>query len=129
MLKYSHSCTLCLKAVWENVYRLFRCLSVSHNVRDQISSCFLHTRSAQITAHSNATKPLAVAMATNPLQPIRTPPLPYPLATAAAQKLCELARHPILQRAMCIAFIFFPRQLPVCLQQGKSFSFKPPPHF
>lgn len=29
---------------------LFRCLvCLTHNVRDQISSCFLHTRSAQIT--------------------------------------------------------------------------------
>ena len=35
-------------------------------------------------------------MATGPLQPIKTPPLLSPLATAAAQELRERARHPIL---------------------------------
>lgn len=75
------------------------CSDVCLSVRDHIGSCFLHPRSAQITPHSNATDPLAVAKATNPLQPIITPPIPYPLATAAAQKhmviLWRCRRHSI----------------------------------
>lgn len=46
-------------------------------------------RAADRTAH--ATKPIAVAMATGPLQPIKTPPLLSPLATAAAPELRERA--------------------------------------
>lgn len=67
---------------------LFRCPSRTMS-RDQISSCFLHTRSARIS-HSARThtatlpKPLAVVMATGPPRPIKTPPLLSPLATAAA---------------------------------------------
>lgn len=39
-----------------------------------------YTQRADITPHSNATKPLSVAKATNPLQPIITPPF-HTLAT------------------------------------------------
>lgn len=59
-------------------------------------------RAADHTAH--ATKPIAVTMATGPLQPIKTPPLLSPLATAAALELRERARHPILRRAACFYF-------------------------
>ena len=58
-------------------------------------------------------------MATNPLQPMRTPPILYPLATAATEKLSERARHPTLQRAVCVCVL--------CCASLSPFFFFPPP--
>lgn len=65
-----------------------------------------YTQRADHTAHGNATKPLAVVMATGPLQPITTPPLLSPLATAAALERRERARHPVFCIVQCFFFLF-----------------------
>lgn len=62
-------------------------MSVSQCQRSDQQLLPPYTQRADHTAHSNATKPLRVVMATAPLQPIKTPPLLSPLATAAAPGL------------------------------------------
>lgn len=110
--KYLQSCTACLGAVCLKtrlcaVYSVV-CLAQCQRSDQQLLPPYTQ-RAADHTAH--ATKPIAVVMATGPLQPIKTPPLLSPLATAAAQELRERARHPILRRAMC--FHFYPQLLVV----------------
>ncbi len=105
-IKYLQSCTACLGAVCLKT-RLCAaysdvCLTQCQRSDQQLLPPY--TQRADHTAHGNATKPLAVVMATGPLQPIKTPPLLSPLATAAAQELRERARHSILHRAMCFHF-------------------------
>lgn len=70
-----------------------------------------HTRNAQITQRTaTLPNPLAVVMATGPHQPIKTPPLLSPLATAAAQDLRGRARHPILHRANVLSLFMAKRE-------------------
>lgn len=98
-----HAClgAVCLKTRLRAVYSDV-CLAQCQRSEQQLLPPYTQ-RAADRTAH--ATKPIAVAMATGPLQPIKTPPLLSPLATAAAPELRERARHPILRRA---ARFYFP---------------------
>lgn len=106
-VKYLQSCTACLGAIRlkTRLCAVYSDVCLTQCQRSDQQLLPPYTQRADHTAHGNATKPLAVAMATGPLQPIKTPPLLSPLATAAApERRGRARRHPILHRAMCFHF-------------------------
>lgn len=106
---YLHSCTACLgvKSLKNGLCAVCSDVCLTQCQRSDQQLLPPYTQRADHTAHGNATKPLAVVIATGPLQPIKTPPLLSPLATAAAQEFCDRARHPVLHRVMCFHFYHF----------------------
>lgn len=94
-------------------------MSVSHNVRDQISSCFLHTRSAQQITQRTLPNPLPSSRQQAHFS--QSKPLPSYLPWQLPQRRSSASAHAILFCVVQCAFTFIPSCLYCNIEGGTVF--------